>query len=540
MAGGGLKQLTAREVCITLNKQGESEIITLLDYVEKNARVYPEKTLFVFEDERCTFNEFKERVYRSANALLQLGIKKGDRVGIIMENCIEYPELYFALGKIGGVTVGFNHRLLSSELAYLVNHCEANTLIVGKEFVEKIAPFRDELNLVKDWICLGAKPEGMLNYEELVSSATATKPEIEVSLDDLHCLLYTGGTTGRPKGVMLPYRHLENTALSWIVEMGLYHDDINLITGPFFHSGGLWWLWAGMMLGNTHVILKRFDVESVLRTIEKERVTYCLWLSSLVPWILNYPDFNKFDLSSLRVVALGGGALGEPQLRKLVEMLPGRRLCHVGGQTETAALCGIRLDEHLDGPPERLGSAGQEIFNMKLRVVDEHDKDVPPGGVGELCGRGDSLMLGYWKMPEETAEAMRGGWQHTGDLVRIDEDGYIYYVDRIKDMIKSGGENVYSKEVEDIIYAHPAVAEVAVIGIPDERWGEAVKAVVKLKSGQTATSEEIIAHCKKRIAGFKCPKSIDFVDDFPRTGLGKIAKPVLREGYWKGYEKRVH
>ena len=280
------------------------------------------------------------------------------------------------------------------------------------------------------------------------------------------------------------------------------------------------------------MILKRVDPEAMLRTIEQEKVTYTCWLPVMVNLILNYPDLKKYDLSRLKVVAVGGGPLAEPQLRKLVELV-GCRIHHAGGQTETGIICSIRLEENLDGPRERLGSAGTELMGMKLRVVDDQDNNVPPGGVGELCARGEAVMQGYWKMTEETTESMRGGWQHTGDLVRIDEEGYIYYVDRKKDMIKTGGENVYSKEVEDVIYAHPAVAEVAVIGVPDEKWLEAVKALVILKRGQTATAEEIIAHCKKSIAGFKCPKSVEFCDSFARTGLGKTDKKALREKYRK-------
>lgn len=509
-----------------------SEMITIPDYVDKNAKLHPKKTAIIFEDRRCTFQELQQRVCRLANALLAMGVKKGDKVAIIHDNCFEYPEMYFAIGKIGAVATPLNYRLIGSEIAYLINHSESNTVILSQDFVEAIAPFRHEFESVKNYICLGAKPEGMSNYDELLSSAPATTPDVEVGPDDLYCVLYTGGTTGRPKGVMLTHKNLHAAATTWTIELGLYRQDINMMAGPLFHVGASWYLFASLMLGNTQVILKRVDAEAILRTIEQEKVTYTCWLPVMVNLILNYPDLKKYDLGTLKVVAVGGGPLAEPQLRRLIELI-GCRIHHAGGQTETGIICSIRLEEHLDGPRERLGSAGTELMGMQLRVVDDQDNDVPPGGVGELCARGEAVMQGYWKMPEETAESMRGGWQHTGDLVRIDEEGYIYYVDRKKDMIKTGGENVYSKEVEDVIYAHPAVAEVAVIGVPDEKWLEAVKALVILKRGQTATAEEIIAHCKKSIAGFKCPKSVEFCDSFPRTGLGKTDKKSLREKYRK-------
>ncbi len=511
------------------------------DYVEKNDRVYPDKTaiIYEYEDRRCSFREFKERVYRLANGLLKIGVKKGDRVAIIQDNCFEYPEIYLAIGKIGGVVTPLNYRLIGSELVYLLNHSESDTLIIGRDFIEAIDKFKSELKSVNNYICIGDKPEGMIDYDELLKLSSNQKPESQVNMDDLFCLLYTGGTTGKPKGVMLTHRNLFAACTTWIIEWGISHSDVNMIVTPLFHTASNWPLFCSFMLGNTQVILKGFDVEKMLETIEKEKVTYSVWLSAIVGSIINYHRFKDFNLSSLKLITTGGGPLGEAQLRRLIELV-GCRVLHGGGQTETGPICTIRLEEHLDGPKERLGSAGKEAFNIELRVVDEQDNDVPLGGVGELCARGEAVMQGYWKMPDETAKSMRGGWQHTGDLVRIDEERYIYYVDRLKDMIKTGGENVYSKEVEDVIYGHPAVSEVAVIGVPDEKWGERVKALVILKEGETVTEEEIISHCKKHLAGFKCPKSVEFYNSFPKTGLGKIAKNILRDKYWKNYDKRIH
>lgn len=507
------------------------------DHVEKNARLYKNKIAVVFEDRRCTFGELKDRVYRLSNGLLDLGVKKGDRVAIIQDNCFEYPELYYGIGKMGGMITPLNYRLIGLELDYLLKDSEANTLIIGKDFVDTIRPFLPELQSIRNYICIGGKPEGMINYDELLSRSSAGKPRAEVRSDDLAALLYTGGTTGRPKGVIQTHKNWEATAITHVVECWHY-GQIDLIVTPLFHVGSSWPLFANFMLGNTEVILKRVDVEDLLRTVERERVTTSLWIAPAVKQVINYPGLAKYDFSSLKLVVTGAAPLSEHELRRLVEVVK----CRVtigGGQTETGKTSETIINDHLENS-KRICSVGRNAFNMEIRVVDENDNDVAPGGVGELIARGDGVMQGYWKMPEETAQAMKGGWLHTGDLVRIDEEGYITYVDRKKDMIKTGGENVYSREVEEVLYKHRAIAEVAVIGIPHEKWGEAIKALVILREGEKPTEEELIAHCKKYIASFKCPKSVEFRESFPRTGLGKLAKNVLRDEYWRGYERKVH
>ena len=512
------------------------------DFLEKNARVYPNRTAVIYQADntRATYRELVGRVYRMANGLMGLGIRKGDRVAIIQDNCFEWLEMYVAIGKIGAVATPLNYRLIGRELADLINHSESSALIVGQNFVEAILPLKDKMPSLRNYIVLGENVDGMVNYKELLDSSSSLRPEVVVSRDDLFCLLYTGGTTGRPRGVMLTHQNLFSVCITFLIEWGIpHHDDVNMIVTPLFHTGSNWPLFAGFMMGNTQVILKGADFKTMFQTIEKEKVTYSLWLSAIVGLLINDPQMKEYDLSSLKLVMTGGGPLGEPQLKRLIDLL-GCRVAHGGGQTETGDICHIRLEDHLNGPTERLGSAGQEAFNIEMKVVDEDDNEVSPGGVGELCAKGEAVMQGYWRMPEETEKSMRGGWQHTGDLVRIDEEGFIYYVDRLKDMIKSGGENVYSKELEDVIYALPQVAEVAVIGVPDEKWGESVKALVILKEGERITEKEIIAHCRERLSGFKCPKSVDFHDQFPKTGLGKIAKNVLREKYWKGLERRIH
>jgi long-chain acyl-CoA synthetase len=508
-------------------------------YVEKNARLYPDKTAIIFEDTRYSFGELKERVYRLANALVELGVKKGDRVAILQENCIEYLECYLAIGKIGAVAAPLNYRLRGSELAYLLNYTEAGTLIIGGDFVDVITPFRAELKSIENYICFDATSESMINYNELLSRSSTEAPSTEVDFEDLFCLFFTGGTTGTPKGAMLTHRNLHSACVTWIISTGVSFREVGLLVTPLCHVSSAWPLFFDFMLGNTQVILKRFDVDTMLSTIEKERVTHSSWVPYHVDPVLNHPRLKEYDLSSFTLVFEGAAPLTESQVSGLIEQLQ-CRLHYAGGQTETGLSTSIRMEEHLSGPPGRLISSGREVFGIEIRVVDEQDSDVPVGGVGELCARGEAVMKGYWKMPEETAVALRGGWHHTGDLVRIDEEGYVYYVDRKKDMIKTGGENVYSREVEDTICEHPAVNEVAVIGVPDEKWGEMVKALIVLKAGQAATEDEIISHCKQRLSGFKCPKSVEFYDSLPKTGVGKMAKHIMREKYWQGYERKIH
>lgn len=507
-------------------------------YVERNAKLYPDRTAIVFEGRRCSFKELKARVYRLASVFIESGVRKGDRVAVLLENCFEYPEIILAVGKIGAVAAPLNYRLIGSEIAFLINHVEANTLIISRNFVDRISLFIPELGTVKSYICIGGKPEGMSDYDELVSASSERSPVADIGMEDLFCVAYTGGTTGRPKGAMLTHRNLYCACNSAIIEEGIPHG-VGMVVTPMFHAGGIWPLFYNFMLGNTVVILRTVDGKLMLETVEREKVNYAKWIAPIINFVLNYPDAEKYDLSSLKLITCGGGPMAPSQMKRLVELLK-CRVHYGGGQTETGNTVSAKVEEQLVNEPETLGAAGREVYDVKLKVVDEQDNEVSPGEVGELCVMSEAVMKGYWKLPEETAEALRGGWQHTGDLVRMDEKGYVYFVDRKKDMIKTGGENVYSKEVEDAVVEHPAVAEVAVIGVPDEKWGETVKALVVLKKGQTATEEEIISHCKMRLAGFKCPKSVEFYESLARTGTNKIAKNVLRERYWKGFERRIH
>ena len=512
------------------------------DFVERNAKFFPNKTAIkVAGDRSCTFSELKERVYRLANGLLRLGINKGDRVAVLAENCFEYPEIYFGIAKAGGIVTPLNFRFAPPEVSLLTNDSGAKVFILQDRYVDTVRSLQPELKTVQQYICIGDAPDGMLNYDALLATLPSTYPGVEIGMEDLFCLIHTGGTTGTPKLTMLTHRNLVNCALVWIIETGFTYGDIFMVISPLFHTGAAWPLFFSFMLGNTFLILKRFDITEMLETIEREKVTATMWMSQLVPSVIHHPDMveKRYDLTSLRLVLAGAAVLAEPHLRKLLELLPGARVTNNGGQTECGIFTGIRLEEHLNRSPEKLTSAGKPSILMEIKIVDENDNELASGTAGELCVRGEGVMKGYWNAPEETAWSLRGGWQHTGDVCKVDGEGYLYYVDRKKDMIKSGGENVYSREVEDVLYTHPAVAGAAVIGVPDEKWGEAVKALVILKEGEKATPEELIAHCRKYIAGFKCPKAIELRDSFPKTSLGKINKLKLREPYWQGLGRKL-
>jgi long-chain acyl-CoA synthetase len=514
---------------------------TLRDMINDNARKYPGKTAFIFEGKRHTFKQVNERINSLANALADLGVEKGDRVGILAYNCSQYFEV-FGLAKFGIVCVPLNYRSVGRELTYLINNSEIRTLIVESEFVELVDSIRHELDGVKDFVCLDATVENMLSYEELISRFPPDEPVNAVEPDDPCVLFYTSGTTGRPKGAI-------HTHKSMLAEAGLSHrhlcsDDVALCVMPFFHVGGA----AAHLIpvfaaGATIVIHRKFDETLVLEAVDKERVTYIFLVPTMIARLLDHPDLGQYDLSSLRLVAYTGAPMPVEALRKGIARL-GSIFMQELGQTETLNMTMLGSEDHkLEGSPKelkRLESAGKPMGQGEFRLVDEQDHDVPVGEVGEIVARSERIMQGYWRAPEETAQTIRDGWLHTGDVARMDEDGYVYLVDRKKDMIISGGENIYSREVEDVLYMHPAVREAAVVGVPDEKWGESVKAVIVLEEGATVSEQEIIDFCKANMASYKKPCSVEFWSDLPKTGSGKIKKVDIRELYWEGHEKRIH
>ena len=503
------------------------------DIPRKHARLNPDWECVVCEDVRLTWKQFNERINRLANGLSGIGVEKGTKVAVLALNCHRYLEIYYALAKLGAVAVPLNFRLSPEELTYVTNHSDAEFFMADVGFIEVANAIMPSLDNIKQSIALNGPEEGWLDYEEMLSATPDTEPDVEVDEDDLCQLQYTGGTTGLPKGVMLTHRNYITSAIGMLLTTLAEEGDKTLQVLPIFHTA--WWpALIHHYCGGGAVIAKRFDFNEILAMAEKERVTHINMVPILFSWVLDFPDLDKYDLSSIKLLTYAGAPMPADLMRRCIEKF-GPIFQQGYGLTEAAPLATILLEKDqstLDGPPEitrRISSAGKESMITEVRLFDDEDKEVPVGEVGEIVVRGKNIMKGYWKDPELTAKALRGGWLHTGDLATLDEYGFIYIVDRKNDMIITGGENVYPYEVEKILYEHPAVLEAAVVGVQDKTWGEAVTAVVALKAGTTATEEELIGFVKERIAGYKTPKQVIFMESIPKTAIGKILRRQVRE-----------
>lgn len=497
---------------------------------------------------RLTWNEVERRSDGLARGLAELGVQRGDRVAVLMLNCHRYLELYFACARMGAVIVPLNIRLAPPEIVFILNDSEAKILVVDKTFAPYAAG-RSSCPTIEHILYSGDEtPTGLLNYEEVVSSGaqSARSADQDMQDDDLAGLFYTGGTTGRAKGVMLSHKNLMSNAINGALAIPTRPDQrVYLHSAPMFHLADAGSVFNVTMGCGCHVVIPVFNAEQVLQAIQNEKVTTTVLVPTMLNAVLNHPDVDSYDLSSLRHLIYGAAPMPVELLKRGIKKW-GPIFLQGFGMTETSPLLTVldAVDHIPDGTPEqvrRLASCGKEIFGVDVRVVNAHGQDVQPGEVGEIIARGPNVMLGYWRMPEATAAAIVDGWMHTGDLATVDEENYIYIVDRAKDMIISGGENIYSIEVENALYTHPAVLEAAVIGVPDEKWGEAVHAVVVCKPGMSVSADELIEHTRTQIAGYKIPRSIEFAAEaLPKSGAGKILKRNLREKYWANQSRQVN
>jgi len=495
---------------------------------------------------RMTWQEQGERIPKLAGALRELGIGDDDKVAILMLNGYRYFELFYGTLWAGGVIVPLNIRLAPPEIVYQINESEATVLVVDEAFAPMLAAFAGQTTHLKHIIfaSTNSPPENCLSYDQLLADAEPV-PDAERQGDDTAGIFYTGGTTGRPKGVMLTHDNLIANSLNGLLANRASHEDVYLHVAPMFHLADCSSTWGLTMVGATHAFIPGFEPTAMLQAIERYRVTLGLMIPTMLNMIINHPRFDAFDLSSIRCVLYGASPIPTAVLKKALRVLPADYVQGYGMTELSPLVTMLPPEDHvIDGTPQqimRLKSAGFPLFTADVRVLDANDQELPCGEIGEICARGPMVMQGYWKQPEATAEAKRNGWMHTGDAGYIDHDGYVYLVDRTKDMIVSGGENVYSIEVEAALHEHAAVLEAAVIGIPHDEWGEAVHAVVLLQPGQQISAEELIGHCHQRIANYKCPKSIAFVDEqLPKSGAGKILKRDLREPYWSNKERRIN
>ncbi len=479
-----------------------------------------------------------------AGALAALNIERGDRVAILALNSDRYFELMYALPWIGAVMVPLNTRLAAPEIEYILQDSGAVALFIDAAMAHHLTALDGRIPAVREVIWLDdiASPDGMLHYEDL----TACEPAEDVGAanEDLAGLFYTGGTTGRSKGVMLTHTNLVVNALNAVAGMGFTADTAYIHSGAMFHLADGASTFGVTMAGGRHAFVPRFEPVEVLQTIAREKVTHAQFVPTMINMLVNHPRFAEFELSRLSFILYGASPMPEGVLRKAMEVMPHVRLMHGYGMTEASPIVTL-LDPRyttLDGPHAgRLKSCGQAALACEVKVVDTARQEVPRGTAGELAIRGANIMKGYWNKPAETDAVLAAGWYYSGDGATMDKDGFVYIVDRLKDMIISGGENVYSAEVENAISLLPGVSEVAVIGIPDERWGEAVHAIVVPRKGVALTADQVIAHCREQIAGYKCPRSVDFRDTpLPLSGAGKVLKRDLREPYWKGFTKAVN
>lgn len=530
-----------------------------LMFLERTLRVFPEKTGIVDGDRRLTYAAFGARVYRLANALRRKGVEPGDRVAILCRNATEVLEAHFGVPQIGAILVPINVRLTSDEIAYILDHSGARALILDAELAPLIAPIRKQLNALEVIVVAdvssrhagsptdaGTLPDGV-DYEEFLKDSSPEPFAYPVDDEDHPISInYTSGTTGRPKGVLYTHRGAYLNALGEIIEVGLRPDSTYLWTLPMYHCNGWCFPWAVTGIGATHVCLPKVDAARVLSLIEAEQVThFCGAPTVLITLAMECPPGFRF---ACQLTVVTAAAPPPPAIIQRMEEL-GATIIHVYGLTETYGphtVCewkrewdGLSLEERA-----RL-KARQGVGYLhapELRVVDEEMRDVPADGatLGEVVMRGNNVMKGYYRDEEATGQAFRGGWFHSGDLGVMHPDGYIELRDRKKDIIISGGENISTIEIERVLYQHPLVLEATVIGVPDVRWGETPKAFVILKPGAQTTADEIIAFCRERLAHFKCPKFVEFVESLPKTSTGKIQKFVLREKEWVGYEKRIH
>ena len=511
----------------------------------KSARTFPDRLAIAYGDYELSYLQANERINKLANGLKGLGIQKGSNVAILLHNCPEFLETLFACFKAGLGSVPINFRLHPKECSFIIDNSEASAVFLGEDFRDSLYALRKEMPRVKHYICIADPLEGMLPYEALLEDRPTRFTDEELERDHLAWLFYTSGTTGRPKGAMLTHHVLMMMTMNFYADMcPLGPEDVVLHAAPLSHGSGLYGIPnVGKAAANVILKSKSFEPKIVFETIQKRKVTNMFMAPAMIKRLVTFPEFDQYDLSSIKCINYGGAPIYEEDLKDAVRKW-GQVFVQLFGQAESPmTISYLRKEEHLlEGTPEqmkRLTSAGIPRTDVEVKIYDMNDQELPPGEMGEIVVRGEVVMKGYWRNPEATAETLRGGWLHTGDLGIMDERGYVYILDRAKDMIISGGENIYSREIEDIIVKHPAVYEVAVIGVPDEKWGEAVKAVVSLRPGQKATEEDIINFCKEHLASYKKPKSVDFIDAVPKNPYGKVLKRELREKYWVGQARRV-
>lgn len=507
-----------------------------------NANRYPKKTALIFKDNRISYHELNNRVNKIANGLKKLGIQAGDKVGYLMRNCNQLIEVYFAIQKIGAIAVPLNSSLISREIVFLLEASQCNTFIYADQFQQKIEPIKDQLQTIEYFICSGHTNEEEWSLDEIAAMGSSEEPPLFLNENALSRIQFTGGTTGIPKGVMRTHHNdiAEIISVMMSSKMGANPDEIVLIQCPMEHHGGHSWFVSVIGTGATLVICDKFTPDDILELIEKERVTYLLLLPpSTHLRLLNSPNFSRYDLRSVHLVQSAAGSTSLEMVKRIYAGYPNCQMNYGWGQTESGTGTSLILTlEMAERQLSAIHSIGKPMPFLEMKLIDENNQEVPVGKVGECVVKGPTTMVGYYHQPEKNSKVFLqdgSGWIRTGDMMRKDENDYYYLVSRKKDMIKSGGENVFAQEVANVIRTHPAVVDCIVFGVPDRKLGEAVMTVVQLCPGCKLTLEELQAYCKAYLSSYKKPLYIDFIDQFPMNDAGKIPKYKIVEKYRKEF-----
>jgi fatty-acyl-CoA synthase len=523
---------------VTMQELDAARRMSYGELLARTTRKTPDARALRFKDRDVTFAELDERVTRLANALAERGISHGDRVATLMLNGIEVVETYLACGRLGAICVPINFRLVADEVVYIVDDSGATAIVVDAVCAPVAAQVRERAPRLGACLVVGASPDAAgpdaEAYEEVLRAASATPPIVDVSEHDPGFIMYTSGTTGRPKGAVLSHFNLLMNTFNVMVTTGISRaDEIFLCGLPLFHIAGLDLISPQLLLGGTSVLLEtgEFDAAKVVDILESERITGCYFVPTQLQQLCEVPGVRERKLS-LRRIFWGASVAPPSVLQAMAETFPGIPTYNCFGQTEMSALTTVLMGEDAE---RKMGSIGKPIMNVEARLVDEDMNDVPQGVPGEIVYRGPTVMLEYWNNPKATADAFYGGWFHSGDLVQEDEEGYMYVVDRKKDMIISGGENIYCAEVEAVIDAHPKVREVAIVGVPHDKWVETPLAVIApMDAADPPDADEIVEWCRGRLASYKKPTRVAIVEALPRNASGKVLKFQLRETYTRG------
>lgn len=504
------------------------------DMLRRSAERFPQKPAILWEDSSLTYQALDEAANRLANALIAHGFARNAKVGILSRNRTEYGVSFFGVARSGAVLVNISVLYAPDELIYVLDKADIELLVYEDLFADKVQAVRDRLPKLQQTLRIAS--DGSDEFKAFYASSPATPPAIEIHQDDPFCMTYTGGTTGRPKGVLVSHRNRAVTAHTVMVEEAIDERDVVGIATPMFHVAALNIMFQPAILaGATTTLLSKWDTNDFGEMVQRTGMTAAFMVPTQVSMVVSDPQFDATKFASWRKLSFAGAPMPDWVQQKMIKVLPDVKMTQIYGQSEMGVLTSLR-HWYL---PEKLGSVGRQAYNVDVAVIDQDGRPVAPGEIGEIVSRGDNVMLEYYAEPEQTAAFWRHGWAHTDDVGTIDEDGFITLIDRSKDMIISGGENVYPKEIENAIYDHEAIAECAVFGIPDAKWGEVPAAYVCLKDNAAVTEQELVDHCASRLAQFKRPRVVKFVDTFPKTPIGKIQKNILREPYWADREKKI-